>query len=337
MIGAGTPPLRHDIAAPSHQAMEQAAQWYALLRSGEASARDRQRWQAWLDAAGEHRQAWGFVERVGRRFEPVQGSPDREAAASALRQARQDPTRRRRQLVLGGLGALGLGSLAWTGWRHTPLPTLAANWSADHRAGLGQTRHITLPDGTQVWLRALGAFDADYSATQRLLRLRAGEMLIETASDPARAFFVDTGQGRMQALGTRFTVKQEPRHTLLTVYDGAVRVDPAQSRHGGVLTAGQQARFDAHQLAPATPADPAREAWRRGILIADGITLAEVVHELRAYHAGHIALAPEVAGLPVFGSYPAEDPVRTLRMLASVMPLRISQPLSWWIGVGPRG
>ena len=44
-----------------HQALSQAAQWFATLNSGEAGADDRRRWQEWLAAAAEHREAWRYV------------------------------------------------------------------------------------------------------------------------------------------------------------------------------------------------------------------------------------------------------------------------------------
>jgi transmembrane sensor len=47
-------------------------------------------------------------------------------------------------------------------------------------------------------------------------------------------------------------------------------------------------------------------------------------------------VSPEVANLPVFGSYPMTDPDRALAMLESVMPIRVSRPMPWWIRVGPR-
>ncbi|MFT4103351.1 MAG: FecR/PupR family sigma factor regulator [Burkholderiaceae bacterium] len=85
---------------PSHQVMEQAAEWFALLRSGEATAADRDRWQAWLGNFAEHQQAWAYVERISHRFRPLQSSPDRRTAAAAFREA-NDKMRRRRQTLLG--------------------------------------------------------------------------------------------------------------------------------------------------------------------------------------------------------------------------------------------
>ncbi|EHK63299.1 FecR domain-containing protein [Achromobacter arsenitoxydans] len=321
---------------PSHRAMEQAAEWYALLRSGEASSAERLQWQQWFDRAAEHREAWLYVERIGRRFAPLQSSPDRDAAVSAFGQAVSAGPRRRRRLLLGLAGMLGIGALGWTAWRQTPLPIVASTWGADHRAGIGETRRIALADGSQVWLKALSAFDVDYSGTLRRLRLVGGEMLIATAKDPLRPFVVDTAQGRLQALGTRFTVRGEEGGVVVAVHEGAVRVDTAVSRSSGIVPAGRQARFTADTLEAMTPADPAREAWTRGALVADDTPLGQVVEELRRYHFGHLAVAPELAHLPVFGSYPIQDTERALDMLASVLPVRVRRTLPWWISIEPR-
>lgn len=321
---------------PSHRVMEQAAEWYALLRSGEASPAERQQWQQWFERAAEHREAWRYVERIGRRFSPLQSSPDRDAAVTAFGHAASARPRGRRQLLLGLAGALGLSGLGWTAWRQTPLPLAASTWGADHRAGLGETRRVALADGTQVWLKALSAFDVDYGATLRRLQLVAGELLIDTAKDPVRPFVVDTAQGRLQALGTRFTVRGEEGGVVVAVHEGAVRVDTAVSRASGIVPAGRQARFTSDTLDGFLPVDPAREAWTRGVLVADDTPLGDVVAELRRYHFGHLAVAPEVARLHVFGSYPIQDTDRALGMLASVLPVTVRRTMPWWISIEPR-
>ncbi|VFR92964.1 Fe2+-dicitrate sensor, membrane component [plant metagenome] len=320
-------------ALPPHAAMAQAADWYALLRSSDASSVDRDRWRAWLDAADEHRRAWAYVERIGQRLAPLQDSPDRQAAAAALRTLHDAPPRRRRQVLLGLLGVAGTG-LAWSAWRHTSLPQVVAGWTADHHADRGEIRHVRLPDGGEVWLSALSAIDVQYSAQERRLRLRAGEILVQTHADPAgRPFLVETVHGTLRALGTRYLVRLEEDDTLAAVYAGAVEITTADRRKVGLLPAGQQRRFTRDTLGEPGAADPARAAWHQGVLIANGMPLGEVIDALRPYHWGHISLAPEVAALPVFGSYPASDPGRALDMLASVMPLRIRRPMPWWLSV----
>jgi transmembrane sensor len=321
---------------PSHRAMEEAAEWYALLRTGQASAAEQQKWKQWLGRDAEHRQAWSYVERIDRRFSPLQSSPDREAAVSAFHRAISAAPRRRRQVLLGLAGSLGLSWLGWTAWRQTPLSALASLWGTDYQAGVGETRQVALADGTTVWIKALSAFNQAYSDTQRRLQLVTGEILIDTGKDPSRPFIVDTAQGRLQALGTRFSVSQGDSGTLVTVYEGAVRVNPARSGASGIVPAGQQARFTADALQPLMPADPARESWRHGLLLADGTPLANVVAELRRYHAGHLGLSPEAQQLRVFGSYPLNDVDRALDMLASVLPIRLNRPLPWWVSIAPR-
>jgi transmembrane sensor len=320
---------------PSHRALEQAAQWFAALCSGEATAADRSRWEAWLAESVEHGEAWGYVENISRRFGPIKSSPARHTAISAYQQA-SGARLRRRQALLGIASLAGSSLFGWMAWRHTPLPGMTQAWMADHRTGTGEVREVTLADGTRVWLNAVSAFNQDYRSDLRRLHLVRGEILIDTAADPLRRpFYVETAQGRLQALGTRFTMRlDDDAQICLAVYEGAVEVRTG----AGVTTVvpvGRQVRFTSSSLGPPGPADPAREAWTRGMLVARNIPLSGVVRELRRYHHGHLGLAPEVADLPVFGGYPVHDPDQTLAMLEAVLPIRVRRPLPWWVSIEP--
>lgn len=318
---------------PSHEVMEQAAAWYALLRSGEAAASDRALWQAWLDEHPDHRRAWSHVETVSRNFEIIHDTPDPRQTADNLWTANTRLIRRRR--VLTGLAALaGTGLLGWTAWR-SPLPGMALAWAADHRTATGEMRELVLSDGTRVWLNTATAFNESYSTRLRRLHLVAGEILIDTAADPLRPFVVEPPQGRLRALGTRFTVRLNGEEALLAVYSGAVEVRTAATDTVAVVETGQQARFTHQAVAAIQAADPAREAWTRGVLLAEDLPLAEVVRELRRYRSGHLGVAPEVSNLRVFGSFPLHDTDETLAMLASALPIRIHRRLPWWLSIEP--
>ena len=91
----------------------------------------------------------------------------------------------------------------------------------------------------------------------------------------------------------------------------------------------RQTRFSRDALAATRPADPAGEAWTRGVRVTENTPLAEVARGLQRYRGGHIGVAPEVARLPVIGSYPATDPDRALAMLESVLPVRIKHTQPW--------
>ena len=93
--------------------LQQAADWFALLRDERVSELDRQAWQRWLDAQPQHRQAWLRVESISGQFERL---PQRQAARSALQARGMD--RRQALKVLSIIGGGGLGELGPAGDIH---------------------------------------------------------------------------------------------------------------------------------------------------------------------------------------------------------------------------
>ncbi|MNN45931.1 fec operon regulator FecR [compost metagenome] len=172
-------------------------------------------------------------------------------------------------------------------------------------------------------------------ADLRRLLLLQGEVLIETARD-GRPFIVESTQGRMRALGTRFSVTQQDGATRLAVFEGAVEIRTADGTSRQVIEAGNQVRFDSAVIGAPQPADPARQSWRKGILAANDMPLSAFVEELSRYRHGHLGVDPAVADLRVMGSFPLHDSDRALAMLQSALPVRIQRTLPWWISIEPR-
>ncbi len=311
--------------------MQQAADWYALLISGEETANDRARWKAWLVTNPEHRQAWSYVETVSQRvLAPLKDTTDPHLTAENLHSA-NTRTWRRRHVLTSVAVATSAGALGWMSWRSSLGPMVLA-LSADHRTGVGEIREIELPDGTRVWLNTASAFNQHYNTDFRRLRLLAGEFLIDTAADGAkRPFIVETPEGWLRALGTRFTVRREDEQTVLAVYQGAVEVRTAASGDVKTIPSGQQTRFSAQGIRPLTSADQSSAAWSRGDLVALDTPLIEVVEELRRYTRQHIGVDPSFAQQRVFGSFPLHDVNTTLNLLADAANLRVRRTLPWWV------
>ncbi|MEO1902290.1 MAG: FecR domain-containing protein [Alcanivorax sp.] len=319
-------------AGPDHRSLEQAAQWFALLGDDAVSEAQRRAWRHWLSASPDHRRAWEYVEAVGRRFARLR---DDDAALSdgTLQRVRQQRLLRRR--ALKGLAALaGTGLLAGAGWRYTPLPSLARAWRADYRTPVGQRRALTLEDGTRLWLNTDSAVNLDYDRHHRRLTLVRGQVLVDTGRDP-RPLDLITGDGELRPLGTRFDVRQEDRGSRLAVYQGAVRVRTAHGGEERRIPAGRRVRFDRERIGPVGPADPSAEAWTHGLLVAEERPLGELVEELARYRHGHLGVAPDVAHLPVMGTYPLDDTDRALAMLERALPIRVRRVLPWWVTLEP--
>jgi len=311
--------------APDHAALQQAAEWFAVLADPPVSAQQQRAWQQWLAARPEHAAAWQRVEAISSQFARLPADIRRRAAAQALR----SPARSRRQVlglfaVLGGAGLLAAAGQG-RAWRA---------WLASERTGTGEIRDLRLADGSQLWLGSRTAVDIDYSASTRLLRLLQGEILLDTAKDP-RPLLLDTLHGRLQALGTRFSVREGEGFTQLSVFAGAVRIEPSGARGAQLLQAGQQVRFSADAISTSEPADPARQTWSRGVLMANDRRLGDFIAELADYVPGYLGCDPRVADLRLVGAYPLGDTGRILDALAGSLPIRVNRRLPWWVTVEP--
>jgi transmembrane sensor len=317
------------MAEPSHQTLEQAAEWFALLRDGQASHEHKIAWRNWLEAKPEHKKAWLYVEKISHSFETLQQTPNPQSTADNLYHANQR-LRQRRRLLSGLLSIAVIGSVGQLSWNRKWLPDSVMAINADYRTGVGQQRQIALADGSQLWLNTASAINIDYTAQHRRIELLHGEIYIETAKDPGRSFVVDTTHGRLTALGTQFNVMSHPDDIELAVYEGAVAVQTLNHQQAE-LQAGERSRFNADQIQAKQHVITAQQAWRQGLLVAEDMTLQDLISELNRYHYGYIIIADEIAQLKVYGSFPVNETERALSMLTRVLPIQVRQVFPGWI------
>lgn len=317
------------MAEPSHQTLEEAAEWFALLRDGQASNTHKLDWQKWLDAKPENKVAWRYVEKISQGFQPLQQTPDPHSTADNLYSANQRLRQRRR--VLSGMASITvIGLVGQFSWNKKWLPNSVMALAADYHTGVGQQTNITLPDGSQIWLNTATAINVDYTAQQRRIQLLHGEIYIETAKDLSRSFVVDTSHGRLTALGTQFNVMGQQENIELAVYEGAVSVQTNNAQQAK-LRAGETTRFNTNQIMAKQHAITARQAWRQGLLVAEDMTLEDLIAELNRYQYGYINISEEIAQLKVYGSFPLSDTDRALAMLTTVLPIQVRQVFPGWI------
>lgn len=310
---AQDPIVRHAIA------------WAVRLGSGEAGEDEYRAFEAWRRADPRHDAAAARLEQALGVFSRVPDDAGLRRGAQRALLVRPE----RRRMLRGALGlALLAGGSGLIAQRHYP----AAYLVADHATGTAQRRKVALPDGSALWLNARSAVDVAFGPDRRELRLRSGELIVDVARDPARAFIVHSAHGSVRALGTRFLVRLAGDHTLAAVLHSSVRVDSL----GGtstVLAEGHSARFDRHGIRPDTLPPSAASAWEDGFIEVHDRPLEEVVAALRPYRAGILRLSPQAARLRVTGSFPLDDSERTLAALAEALPIAIHRHTDYWVRI----
>jgi transmembrane sensor len=241
----------------------------------------------------------------------------------------KSPARRRvaGKLVL----VLAAGSAGWAAWRQSSEP------AGRYRTATGEVREVVLQDGGRVVLNTASAIDVEFSTGQRLLRLLDGEILVTTAHMPdPRPFFVQTPEGTVKALGTRFSVRRDVRRSRLAVFEGAVAVQPEASGTAVLVEAGSQAAFDRVHVEPVVPVEESAASWTLGMLTVKQMRLADLANELERYRHGLVRCHPDVAELRISGVFPATDTDLSLDLLQETLPVRVARFTRYWASIEPR-
>jgi transmembrane sensor len=312
---------------PDEAVVDEAAQWMALLQSGEVNAGERAAFEAWCAADPRHQQ---IIEQMGGGLNLLRNPTLRGVPRNSLLHSLNAPSSRRR-FISGSLSVLGIALLAGLlGRRYGWLPE-----AGELATGTGERRDFTLEDGSALTLNARSRVIARFDATQRLLTLRAGELLVDVAKDSARPFVVETEHGRMRALGTRFLVQQEDDATRLVMLHSQVEV---VTRGGArqVVEAGESLLFDAQNVLALELSNGHESAWVQGRLEVRDRPLSEVIDGLRRYRRGILHLSPDVAALRLSGLYPLDDSDRTLQLLERSLPIRVTWHNPYWVSIDAR-
>lgn len=308
--------------------LEQAVAWHVRLSDSPLDADEQAQYRQWLAADPAHAQALERVaQRLGHAVQPLKmalAAPD-----SGLRQTFLKPARTRRHFlgklcVAGGVGGVALWLVDHS---HAPV----AGWLADYASPTATRRHFTLPDGSQMLLDARSQVDLAFSGQWRDVHLRTGALYIQVAQDADRPLRVHTEEGLVQALGTRFAVRQEDGFSTVAVEQHSVRVQPRAGAHH-VLRAGQGINFRREGVDRAAREWQSVLHWKDGILEVHNRPLGEVAAALRPYYPGILRVEPRAAAIRVSGVFSLDDPQRTLLALVHTTPIRLTQ-YSRWISV----
>lgn len=322
----------------SNAVADQAADWLTLFMSGKVTEEDRHRWQEWRDAHGDHERAWKHIEAVAGRIKLMEPKAAYNLLSPYGAAARQDVAGRRRAISLllwGGIacatGVVGTRTQVWQ----------EAN--ADYKTGTGEQLTVALDDGTHITLNTASSINVRFDDQQRLIRLIAGEVMITTGHaekngmPDMRPFMVETAEGTIRALGTRFSVRQQEGQTGVGVVESAVEITLADvTGFPHVLQAGERVSFTRREIdMPAMLTDD-DNAWMRGQIVAVNVRLEEFLADLARYRRGIVRCDPAVADLRLSGVFPLHDTNHILAVLPNVLPVEVTTRTRYWVTVAAR-
>ncbi|MGC1510249.1 DUF4880 domain-containing protein [Ketobacter sp. MCCC 1A13808] len=304
----------------------QALEWQVTSWSGEITEQESRSLLAWRSAREEHERAWNQVQSVSGRLSTATSASN----GNALRSVRSSLPRRNALKVLGLMVG---GTAALYGARES---SIVQSRFAEFQTGTGETREIALSDGTRVNMNTRTAINTAFSAHERKVELVSGEIFVVSTKEAdvaTRPFIVQTRQGHVQPLGTRFGVRQDSRVTQVNVEQGRVLIAPANARNTAALDAGWQTRFTADDIFAVEPTPPNINAWTRGLLIVERQSLGDFLTVLGRYRSGYLRCDERAAKLVVSGSYPLADTDRVLAALELALPVRVRRLTPYWISV----
>ena len=292
-----------------------AAEWALLVNGGDLDSSQAQYLEAWLASDPRHRGAF-LRAQAGLRLVDRLGPGLAATAPLLASKTRQPPSRRVMMIGCGGAIAAGLAALA------TPVLLRGERF----RTGLGEIRRVPLQDGSTATINTASIVDVRLGRHRRDIDVVRGEAWFNVHPDRARPFLVRAGDIRVQAVGTAFSVRPVEGAVDVIVTEGVVeawnvRRPEARTRIRAGAAAVLQDAAPASAPSPLQTAELERRlAWRDGLIILNGQTLAEAAAEFNRYNTRRIEIGDLAnSRTKLVGVFNATDPESFARAVSPIL------------------
>ena len=316
--------MKHqDEMSPADAIVDQAIAWCIRVGSDRATAADWSELTDWLEQSDEHRAAFEAAERAFAEVEENAG-----AIADALRRRAVRPISLSLHLFSGRfwpIAALTAASIALAVFGG---PALWRSYLGDlttYRTAIGETRRVTLTDGSRIQLDAASDMSVRIGRRTRQVHLGDAEASFDVAHDANRPFIVAVGDQQVRVVGTAFNIRHYDHVSVITVSRGVVEIyQPDRSTQPiARLTKGWELRRrDGEVQSEQAQVDPqAAFSWTQGTLVCNDRPLPEIVAYLNRRYRTPIDLSREAARRRFSGVLQLGDQAEVVRNLAAYLNL----------------
>jgi transmembrane sensor len=317
---------------------DQAARWWDVLRTEEASAIDKREFVSWVVQAPEHVEATLRMVRAHRALlRPGVRWPDtptetlvREAKTASEetvlplpRRVHTPPERQRRPAMSIAFGLAAVLLLAvCVSWLTLSRPEQV-------QTRIGEQRSVMLGDGSRITLNTASRIQVRLGTDRRLIDLGEGQALFDVAPDSKRPFVVRVGNVLVRAVGTKFDIDRRVSRTVVTVIEGHVSVVTAGARAtqarelsvGDRLIIGSAGPGEIQKgvdLAEAT-------AWTQHQLVFRRRPLGEIADEFNRYNVARLEIrGATLRGREVTGIFRTDDVASFVAILSRGPDVRVT-------------
>lgn len=306
-----------DCACGQTTVRDDAARWFVRLQEPAVSAQEQRRFEIWLDEHPQHRNEYQILQNLWM-------AADLLPAKRLHALCETPPARRKRRPLVryaaaASVLAVALGLGLFSGLNRP------ASYTAEYSTGLGERRHVALPDGSVIDLNSRSRVQVRYEKDRRGIELTQGEAMFSVEHDSSRPFVVEAGNGKVTVTGTRFDVRRASTETRVAVEQGTVKVQGDGDDFVN-LSAGLGTRINAQgKVAAAYAVNPAElTAWRSGKLVFNNASLSEVAEEVSRYREKPLLVGnAKVGNLRLTSVFKSDDTDALLKALPSILPVAI--------------
>lgn len=289
---------------------DEAALWVARLRGGDCTLQDERAFRTWLTSSPAHAAAF---EAMQATWELTAALPD----SARLGYRRPQPARRE---LIWGLGAAAIAGGAIFGLQGAAAKT--------YETRVGEQKHVTLPDGSLIFLDTDTRVSFQMRGELRLMKLNGGRANLRVVPDKDSIFRIEAGHQAVVTQQSQIDVFDDSGTTSVTVIDGLASVETGRPGKDQklALRGGERLRISAARLVRDRPNLSALMAWQRGQIVFDNSTLAQAAADLNRYSDMKLVVEdPVVASWLVSGVFPVGDNRAFVRAAAKFLPLGMIQ------------
>lgn len=306
--------------------IEQVADWLVLIQSDDVTEFDIKRLNLWLAQNKAHRDAWQQANHFLTNIEHLPSSVNSQTMLTLNQQGR------RRVVKLFS----ALFAIPTTGYL-TVRSGLHHRVIADYQTAVGESKTVTLADGSVLELNTQTKITTSFNQDQRGLNLLAGEIFITTDKNHGEVlppFRVITEHGVIEALGTAFNVKAMEQSVEVEVTEHAVLVTTEHVEL--MVNKGESLKFSRYETQPKVNKLQLSSMWRKGLFVATSLPLFQLIEELGRYHHRLVNIDKSIKNIQVSGTFDIHDFTGTLALLRETLAIDVVYRTQWWLAIVPK-